>query len=80
MIRKILVAATLASFSAAPVMAGNASLKNAEGTKLRISCKSSGCKVTAKKKGGKWGTVEKTKGGRDNYLKLEAKYKAQGFN
>jgi hypothetical protein len=79
MLKKILAATVIASLSAAPVMAGNASMKNADGTKLRINCKNSGCQVKSKVKGQKWATIEKTDGGRENYLKLEAKYKSQGY-
>lgn len=78
--RKIItLAAVSMALAATPVLAGNASMKNADGAKLRINCTGSGCKVTQKLKGGKWSTLEKTKGGTDNYNALAAKYKGQGY-
>ena len=79
MLKKILATAVIASLSATPVMAGDASMRNGDGVKLRINCKNSGCKVRSKLKGQKWKVVEETEGGRDNFLKLEEKYKAQGY-
>ncbi|MBE1285265.1 MAG: hypothetical protein GJ676_18275 [Rhodobacteraceae bacterium] len=80
MLKNLLVATFVTSLSAMPVVAGNAAMKNADGTKLRIDCNGGGCKVKSKAKGQKWTTLEKTEGGRDNFLKLEEKYKAQGYN
>lgn len=71
--------ALVAALAATPALAGNASMKNAEGAKLRIKCENSGCKVRQKLPGGKWAVIEKTAGGRDNFLVLEAKYKKAGY-
>ncbi len=79
--KKLIVASVLTALMTAPALAGNAKLKSDDGTKLRINCQNSGCKVTAKKPGAKkWGLVERTKGGRDNYLLLEKKYKGMGYH
>ncbi|MEQ9693037.1 hypothetical protein [Shimia sp. SDUM112013] len=64
---------------ATPAMAGNTGMKDAAGNKLRIGCKSAGCTVQAKAKGGKWKTVEQTEGGSDNFKALVTKYKGQGY-
>ncbi|MCT4559316.1 MAG: hypothetical protein N4A61_14805 [Pelagimonas sp.] len=75
-----LVASVLAlGLAASPAAAGNGTFKSADGTKLRISCKSSGCTVSQKPKGGKWAKISKSEGGRANYLKLVEKYKAEGY-
>jgi hypothetical protein len=57
--------------------AGNSVHKYDDGTKLRINCTGGGCTVKAKKKGGKWATIEKGPGGRENFLILDSKYKTQ---
>lgn len=80
MLKKILALAVVSTLAAAPVLAGNASMASADGTKLKIACTGSGCKVTAKKPGKKWGLVERTKGGTKNYEMLHEKYKGMGFN
>tara|TARA_R110002124_G_scaffold62567_3_gene170965 strand:- start:151 stop:408 length:258 start_codon:yes stop_codon:yes gene_type:complete len=58
-----------------PAIAGDAAWKYSDGMKLKIKCRSSGCKVSAQKPGGKWVVVEEGKGGSDNFKVLEAKYK-----
>lgn len=81
MLNKMLALGVVAALAASPVMAGNASMKSADGTKLKIACTSGGCKVTAKKPDAKkWGVVERTKGGGKNYEMLHEKYKGMGFN
>ena len=81
MFKKVLAVAMVASFVGMPALAGNLSLENANGMKIKIHCTGGGCKVSGKKAGDKkWGTVERTKGGTKNYLKLEEKYKGMGFN
>lgn len=79
--KKILVAAALASIAfAGAAQAGEGKFsRTSDGFQLHIKCKSAGCTVRGKEKGGKWGMVEKGPGGRNNYLKLVAKYEAQGF-
>ncbi|WP_407495428.1 hypothetical protein [Pseudooceanicola sp. MF1-13] len=79
--KKVYIAAACAALTlaVAPAHAGNGKLSRSDGFELKIDCKGSGCKVQGKKPGGKWGLVEKGKGGRDNYLKLVSKYEAQGF-
>ena len=54
-------------------------MKNANGDKLTINCKNSGCKVRMKPKGSKWSTIEKGPGGRDNFKVLKAKYEGMGY-
>jgi hypothetical protein len=79
--RKLLTFGVVAAaLAASPSLAGNASMTNAQGAKVKISCTGGGCKVRQKPKGGKWSTVEKTKGGTDNFNALTAKYKGQGYN
>jgi hypothetical protein len=62
-----------------PAAAGNGTFKNAQGDKIRINCKNTGCTVRSKLKGQKWSIVSKSEGGRPNYLKLVDEYKAQGY-
>ena len=74
-------AAMLAFGAPAIATAGDAKMTRSDGTQLKIKCRNSGCTVTALKPGSKkWGTVEKGPGGTKNFQKLEAKYKAAGFN
>lgn len=72
-------AAIILSLAATPSLAGNASMKHSDGSKLRINCTGGGCAVRQKVKGGKWSVVEKTDGGSENYNALEAKYKGLGY-
>ncbi|MEO0939387.1 MAG: hypothetical protein AAFY38_14640 [Pseudomonadota bacterium] len=67
------------TFTTAPALAGDANMRNADGTKLRINCTGAGCKVRQKVKGQKWKVIETGEGGRSNFLVLEAKYKDQGY-
>ena len=80
-LRKIIVSAgVIGMLAVTPALAGDASLKNsADGTKLRINCKSSGCVVREKKKGGKWTVISNSAGGSKNFKKLMAEYKDAGF-
>lgn len=78
---KIKIAVLALCLTATPVFAGNTTLKNEAGTKVRVHCTGSGCSVQEKKADAKkWSTVEKTKGGTENYNALMAKYKGMGFN
>ncbi|MCZ0810951.1 MAG: hypothetical protein ACQEVT_11905 [Pseudomonadota bacterium] len=72
------VAASL-SLTSMPAAAGDASMTRSDGMEITIKCRSSGCNVQGKKPGGKWGTVEKTAGGSENFNKLRAKYEGMGF-
>ena len=81
MFKKVIAVSLLTAFVGMPALAGNLSLENTSGMKIKIHCTGSGCKVSGKKPGDKkWGTVERTQGGTKNYLKLEEKYKGMGFN
>ncbi|GAA6164592.1 hypothetical protein NBRC116590_22960 [Pelagimonas sp. KU-00592-HH] len=77
---KRVIALSLVSLALAttPALAGNTSMKDGNGNKLRINCKNSGCLVQTKEKGGKW-KKEKHDGGRENYLKLVDEYKKKGY-
>ncbi|MCZ4254945.1 hypothetical protein O4H53_05305 [Sulfitobacter sp. G21635-S1] len=71
----IIATALTLGLGAAPALAGDAAWTYSDGMKLKIKCRSSGCKVTAKKPGGSWVLVEEGKGGNENFQVLEAKYK-----
>ena len=59
---------------------GDADLKSADGGKLKIKCDSTACLVKEKKAGAKWKTIERTKGGRDAFKELKAKYNGVAYN
>ncbi|WP_298260392.1 hypothetical protein [uncultured Litoreibacter sp.] len=78
--KKIAVAIVGMSLLASPAVAGNTTMKNDAGDKIRIACKDSGCTVKSKKSDAKkYGLVEKTKGGVDTFKALEAKYQGLGY-
>ena len=77
--RKLAFAAILGTLAATPVLAGNSKMKSADGTQVQVTCTGGGCEVRSKAPGGKWATVERTKGGSQNYEALMAKYKGMGF-
>jgi hypothetical protein len=75
----IIIAASLA-FTAAPALAGDGHFVRAsDGFEIKIKCRNSGCTVTGKQPGGKWGRVEKGPGGTENYELLVTKYAGMGF-
>ena len=79
--RLVLSAGLALSIFAAPALAGDAAMTRAgDGMELTINCKGSGCTVRGKQAGGNWGTVETGPGGRKNFEKLVARYKAMGFS
>ncbi len=75
--KKLAFAAGLIIALGTTAIAGDASWKYSDGTKIKIKCRDSGCTVKAKKPGGKWVVVEKGEGGVENFDVLEAKYKKQ---
>lgn len=77
--KKLVALALIASFAASPSMAGNTILTHDNGMKLKIHCTGGGCQVTGKNPGAKWGKVERTAGGTENYNALMKKYKEKGF-
>ena len=61
--------------SGGAALAGDASWKYSDGTRLKIKCRTAGCTAKAKKPGGDWVLVEEGPGGNKNFVVLEAKYK-----
>jgi hypothetical protein len=67
------------TMAATPALAGKKSMKNAEGTKLRIDCTTGNCTVKQQPAGAKWATVENMKASTDNYNGVIDKYQSLGF-
>ena len=69
------IAIIATSVVVAPAQAGNKVLKAADGSKIKIACRNSGCSVKKKAAGAKkYVEIEETEGGTKNFKKLVAKY------
>lgn len=77
--RFIPIIAVATALLATPALAGNKNMKHEDGSKLRIACTGSGCTARVKPVGGKWGVVERAKGGTKGYEEIIAKYEDLGY-
>jgi hypothetical protein len=73
------IALLAASMFAGPAMAGNASMKGPDGTKMRVDCTAQSCVVKEKAAGGKWATTQKAAPGVDSFNAVVADYKSRGY-